>query len=52
MVTGYDAKFYNDIDLIEQHLRSIAESLDKIAASQRLIATAAMQRARMDEEAD
>jgi len=37
---------YQDISNIEQHLRSIAESMEKIAASQRLIATQTMQDAR------
>jgi len=43
---------YQDISNIERHLGSIAELLDKIAASQRLIATAAMQWARTDEPQD
>jgi len=31
MVTGYERDYYNDVDSIERHLRSIAESLEKIA---------------------
>lgn len=31
MVTGYEAGFYNDVDLIEKNIRRIADALEKIA---------------------
>jgi hypothetical protein len=31
MVTGYEAGFYNNVDLIEKNTRRIADALEKIA---------------------
>jgi hypothetical protein len=57
VVTGYEAGFYRDMDVIQQDVHRIAdaserqaEALEKIAASLRLIATTTLIDAREGDE--